>query len=313
MNLTIGALFPLRWRLWLGKLLFRPMGPFTFRVSWHRVIKGPCNPTEVEAMQYVASHTTIPIPKLYAVHQDNGRIYIEMSYIKGTTLDDAWWGLSTDQKNTIYGEVKQYISILRELPPPVDDIVSSAFQNPAYDVRLGFQFFGPMSHYEFHSALRGHLHVDDVAPHLGEATAQVHFKNRYRTCFTHADLAARNIMVKDGHVAAIIDWAFSGWYPEYWEFTKAYYNLAGCESQSLLISALPSYETELAAERVIWRKLPEMGDDAGHYRNGVYTKHKGSEPSKAWLDARKGRKQTDLWAVVLANFKYLFPELHYHP
>lgn len=40
---------------------------------------------------------------------------------------------------------------------------------------------------------------------------------RHRICFTHADLAARNILVKDGHLAGIVDWEFAGWYPEYWE------------------------------------------------------------------------------------------------
>lgn len=82
MNLpSIGSLFPLRLRLWLGKLLFRELGPCTVRVSWHRVIKGPCNPPEVEAMQYIASHTTIPVPKVFAVHNNNGVIYIEMANI----------------------------------------------------------------------------------------------------------------------------------------------------------------------------------------------------------------------------------------
>ena len=41
--------------------------------------------------------------------------------------------------------------------------------------------------------------------------------------FTHGDLRFANIMVKDGSVSGIVDWEFSGWYPEYWEFCKALY------------------------------------------------------------------------------------------
>ncbi|KAF4945111.1 hypothetical protein FSARC_14504 [Fusarium sarcochroum] len=81
MGQSIGTLFPLRWRLWLGKLLFRPLGPSTFRASWHRVIKGPCDPPAVEAMQYVASHTSIPLPRVYAVHtKQNSKSFIEMAW-----------------------------------------------------------------------------------------------------------------------------------------------------------------------------------------------------------------------------------------
>ncbi|KAI0369520.1 kinase-like protein [Pilatotrama ljubarskyi] len=43
---------------------------------------------------------------------------------------------------------------------------------------------------------------------------------KHRICFTHADLAPRNIVVKDGRLAGIIDWEFAGWYPEYWERTS---------------------------------------------------------------------------------------------
>lgn len=30
-------------------------------------------------------------------------------------------------------------------------------------------------------------------------------------------------MIKNGRVAAIIDWEMAGWYPEYWEYAKAFY------------------------------------------------------------------------------------------
>ncbi|KAH7015630.1 kinase-like domain-containing protein [Ilyonectria destructans] len=300
MGLSIGTLFPLRLRLWFGKLLFRPLGPSTVRVSWHRLIKGPCDPPEVEAMQYVASHTKIPVPRIYAIHTgENGSIYIEMAYIKGDDLDMAWSGLSTDQKNTIFADIKQHLACLRELQPPKQDIVSSALQNPAYDGRIGARFYGPLSHEEFHSLARGHLRMEDVAEFLGQEVAKVHTA-RYRTHFTHADLAPRNIIVRHGRVVAIIDWAFAGWYPEYWEFTKAYFTyFPGDDWEEYLRLALPCYETELAAEQILWRRLPEPGTTTTVYRNGVTIERKGSSPSAAWLDARAGRQLTDLWSLAL--------------
>lgn len=298
MGLSIGTLFPLRLRLWLGKLLFRPLGPSTVRVSLHRVIKGPCDPPEVEAMQYVASHTTIPVPRIYAIHTKNGFIYIEMAYIQGSTLDCAWGGLSTDQRDTIIADIKQHISSLRELQPPTQGIVSSALQNPAYDCRIGARFYGPINNDEFHSLARGHLRMEDVAPFLGEEVAKVH-TSRYQTRFTHADLAPRNIIVRGGRVAAIIDWAFAGWYPEYWEFTKAHYTyFPGQDWEEYLRLALPCYETELMVERTLWRRLPEPGTRAAFYRDGVWIECPGSNPSAAWSDARAGRQLTDLWSLA---------------
>lgn len=46
---------------------------------------------------------------------------------------------------------------------------------------------------------------------------------KHQIAFTHGDLRQQNIMVKDGNVTGILDWEFSGWYPEYWEFSKALY------------------------------------------------------------------------------------------
>lgn len=49
-----------------------------------------------------------------------------------------------------------------------------------------------------------------------EITAQLGAE--YPIVFTHGDIAARNILVRDGRIVAIVDWEFAGWYPEYWEY-----------------------------------------------------------------------------------------------
>jgi Ser/Thr protein kinase RdoA (MazF antagonist) len=77
---------------------------------------------------------------------------------------------------------------------------------------------------------------------------------KYRSCFTHADLTLRNIIVREGKVAAIIDWGFAGWYPEYWEWTKAHYNVYNIPDwYELLGLELTRYDEELVAERVLWK------------------------------------------------------------
>lgn len=44
----------------------------------------------------------------------------------------------------------------------------------------------------------------------------------HRITFTHGDLKAHKILVDDDrHLSGFLDWGYSGWYPEYWEFTTA--------------------------------------------------------------------------------------------
>ena len=256
-------------------------------------------------MQYVAKHTAIPVPKIYTIHTTKDHdIYIEMEYIRGDSLDTAWRNegrLTPDQKKAIFADIKNYVSILRQLNPPKEDFVASALQNPAYDCRVGARYFGPFSHDDFHSLIRGHIRMEGVAPWLGEEVAKVHTTS-YRTCFTHGDLVPRNIIVRNGRVAAIIDWGCAGWYPEYWEFTKAHYDYFPKEDWwEYIRQALPCYDLELIAEQTLSEKVPDPGTPATLSREGVIYEKPGSKPSVAWLDARTGRQLQDLWSVALSS------------
>lgn len=43
--------------------------------------------------------------------------------------------------------------------------------------------------------------------------------------FTHGDLNPRNILAENGKITGIVDWENAGWFPEYWEYTKAHYTV----------------------------------------------------------------------------------------
>lgn len=51
--------------------------------------------------------------------------------------------------------------------------------------------------------------------------------HQYQSCFSHADLCLRNIIIDNGKVAALINWEPSSWYLKYWEYTKAYFGMLG--------------------------------------------------------------------------------------
>jgi thiamine kinase-like enzyme len=94
----------------------------------------------------------------------------------------------------------------------------------------------------------------------------------HKIVFTHADLNPRNILVdqirqSDGNlywsVTGIVDWETSGYYPEYWDYTKAMfegfrwtwrYN----DIMQGVFREFGDYSRELDVERRCW----ESGDAA---------------------------------------------------
>ncbi|KAK2794369.1 hypothetical protein FQN52_008728 [Onygenales sp. PD_12] len=205
-------------RLWLGGKIFGPGGPRGTKATRRTPTKGPCEPTGLAAMNYVAKHTSIPIPNIIKTYKHHDALYIEMEYISATSLEKAWLGghLSQAEKEDIVTELASYVSQLRGLNPPHREIVGSADCNACLD---------------------------------------------YRSRFTHADLCPRNILVRDGKVCAIIDWEFAGWYPEYWEYTKAHYGqIKMPDWYAQLGSVMGGYGDELNAERVLMNRcdLPGM-------------------------------------------------------
>lgn len=249
----------------MGRKFFKCFTQTVVQVSPHRLIKGPCHPSELEAMLYVKAHTTIPLPKVYRTHTTpKGNVYIEMEYVKGTSLAELWMkkeGLSDDEKKNILADIQNAIAQLRNLQPPQDDIVASASTVGSFwDARIGPDVAGPFeSHDAFHTFLRGGVPLQYTADIFGAVVVEAHTR-RYQTRFAHADLVPRNIVIHKGRVAAVVDWAFSGWYPEYWEFTKAHYGLFPQQDwYEALYKAMPRYDAEMAAERVMWRWYDEPG------------------------------------------------------
>ncbi len=188
-----------------------------------------------------------------------------MDYVKGETLEAAWiYGhLSPEEKKQILRELATFVSELRSLQVPSDSLVASAALGNGLDYRVGASPFGPFrNHDEFHSFLRGGIPLDSCTEVYGEAVTRCHSRH-YKSHFCHADLVPRNIIVRNGHIAAIIDWQFAGWYPEYWEYTKAHYGLLNMpEWYSMFQDAVPRYDAELAAERALWEQFQEPGTAA---------------------------------------------------
>lgn len=175
-------------------------------------------------MQYVANNTSIPVPKVQRVWRADGATFITMDFVPGEELHSAWHIMSKVTKRWVVAQLKGYFDQLRALKPSIQGSVMSVTGGPLRDgSRVGLQPFGPFhSHDDFHQFLRGTWPLETFETTVNCDQIVNSHRQNYTTKFTHGDFAPRNVMVKsDGTITAIIDWDSAGWFPEYWEYTKA--------------------------------------------------------------------------------------------
>ncbi|KAI0633085.1 kinase-like protein [Trametes polyzona] len=151
------------------------------------------------------------------VTDDIPSIIAELKKIPLPTLD-------LSDAEPLIQDLRDAIKQLRSIPPPASPSICSASGGPLRCNRAGMQeFIGPFNNpQEFKDAIfaqTSSLYFAHRMPTLKRLAEPVNAK-QHRVCFTHADLAARNVLVKDGRLSGIIDWEFSGWYPEYWELVS---------------------------------------------------------------------------------------------
>lgn len=173
-------------------------------------------------------------------------------------------------------DLRHALSELRALAPP-SQAVSGLSNRPLLLNRAGEKYFtGPFADQaEFKEAL--FRKVSNLfkyrLPGLRRLAEPV-FAKTHRICFTHADIHHNNILVKDGRLAAILDWEHAGWYPEYWEHTamealtiRTYQMNAFWDQVHLFGEG--AYRDELSLEWALWGStglmgvVGEDGDDLG--------------------------------------------------
>lgn len=221
---------------------------------------------EANNIQFLKQKTSIPVPTIVADwEEDNGRYFMITKRIHGQTLEAAWPIMSTDEKERVAKETAEYLLQLRSLQSPQ---MQSLNGQPLYSAFLFQNDYG-ISH--------GPLSSDDeLWKEMEKALEKVPEKARQRLqkrmppaspfTFTHGDLTNVNIIVKDGHLAGIIDWEVSGFYPVWWEFTCAGIGLSeeDWEWKTLLQKNIPDY-TEAYKFWMDFRLLCQYPtlDDAG--------------------------------------------------
>ena len=241
------------------------------RLGFGEICKRLVYDGEIEALQFVAANTSIPIPRIKKIvrHDDYSNLILE--YIEGDPLDVLWarGQLSDSEKRDIQVQLKGFIDQLRELQPPANCKIGSTLQGPGYDGRVGAGEWGPYRDFQtFNLLLRGT--ALQHSQQWGDEIIKFH-QLEYPLKYTHADFVPRNVIVREGKVVAIIDWAFAGWYPEYWEWTKAHYVPHQISDwYDRLDQILKPFSDELKYERLTWTRYPDPGAQGQRDKEGKF-------------------------------------------
>jgi tRNA A-37 threonylcarbamoyl transferase component Bud32 len=186
---------------------------------------------EAANMNFIRENTSIPVPKVLHTYERTGKRYIVMEFVDGVLLEDVWRKCPDQEWGVIVSELKGYLGEMRAIEPPENCMIGSVLGGPAVDRRqLGAVRAGPFkTETEFNDwqlfCLIPNLPLSRMEMYEGIFNSLQH-----KLVFSHGDLAYYNIMVKDGHIAAIIDWEFAGWYPEHWDYCKTLHSLVGHET-----------------------------------------------------------------------------------
>ncbi|OJD15262.1 hypothetical protein AJ78_04484 [Emergomyces pasteurianus Ep9510] len=221
-----------------GEVIFNWGGVKIARISPDVVVKfGPhVTVTEAKSMIFVGQNArTVPVPEVFACYSygpidrdvdDYGSLfdtYIFMSFVEGQTLDTVWGSYDEATKHHVADQLKECLHDLRNISGGT--YIGSIDRGPVTDqILTGSLNKGPFDSEEsFNNTLIDVYQANAPKRHVRSLLTGMLSQNKHRTVFTHGDLRLQNIMVKSGRITGILDWEFSGWYPEYWEFSKALY------------------------------------------------------------------------------------------
>lgn len=239
--LAVWLIVPSRARLigyrvlrWSARRLYESDTHFVQKLPFGLYLKRACIldclRNEHNAIQCVRRYTSIPVPKpldfvtMSGKGQDADEGYLLMSCIPGWPLYTCYEIMPDDDVAQIKAQIQDYVAQMRAIPNSTntDKPICNTLGEPLRDHHIGApgadQPVGPfVDEAAFNQVLR---FPDDPG------------RKGHSIFFTHGDLNPRNIIVQQEiqqkgkygwRVSGIVDWETAGYYPEYWEYTKALY------------------------------------------------------------------------------------------
>ncbi|PRQ74416.1 Protein kinase-like domain-containing protein [Rhodotorula toruloides] len=176
-------------------------------------------PEEAEVTHWVWTNTSVPVPQVMHADAKRSTPRLEFEYIDGKQLDEVWPTLAASERQTIADELVRAIQAMQDAPPPANGLIGSYQrvrtapfrpdtwpQWPPYEPTTStIEFFDWARSCALAIGMTSQTWDSKIAPHIRLDTKIV---------LTHGDLFPRNILIRNGHLAAIVDWELAGWWPE---------------------------------------------------------------------------------------------------
>jgi hypothetical protein len=214
---------------------------------------------EFNALRRVHRETSVPAPEPLDIIVNGHNSYLLMTRVPGAPLWMCQELFSDTDCDEIVTQLKDYVAQLRALPKTVNPemAICNTLGEPCRDHRI--QSADPIGPFADEAAFSQCLRFSDEPSRRG-----------HKMVFTHADLNPRNILVDqvslpDGstrwRVTGIVDWETAGYYPEYWDYTKALFERFRWRPRYLkmvhsVFAEFGDYSREYDVEKRAW----ESGD-----------------------------------------------------
>lgn len=196
---------------------------------------------EGETMLFIRRATSVLVPRIYALFKDpkSHKAYIIMERIEGKRLDSEWGSLSHTERGVITYKLRMSFDELRKLKSPGG--YCSLSERPLLDNIFWTNdtvdsIAGP---FDTETQLNDAMLKKYVFNNLPQRKSDFYKRafpsvlQEHPPVFSHGDFQRKNVLLRkqsrcgeDGQAAydpVIIDWEFAGWYPSYWEYSRALY------------------------------------------------------------------------------------------
>lgn len=172
----------------------------------------------------------------------------------------GWDDLDRDSQDKIIIQLRDMVSQLRDIEPPVEPEICSILGGPVADLRLCtdeplFYVDEQQMNFQLRRGRSLSTGCKDL-PYYADLVAS--YAIRHPIVFTHGDIAFRNIMLDGATITALIDWECAGWFPAHWEYIKTHFGAQGESSFTERIrDFVPAYDLEKRADGQFGWGLPQ--------------------------------------------------------
>jgi hypothetical protein len=197
--------------------------------------------TSEARMLFHASRTlSLKAPMLRGMTRQGHHTVMLMDFVPGQTVHSVWKTMSRSNRNLIKQELRAEIMRMRQSTRDwigrVDWDGNIHTNDPFYDQYFPdtqsasntMTYFRSEAEFDAHKFHQFQVHCNDQREQqLQSLLTPLRAEYTERFVLTHADLHQENILVREvrdetgkstWHLAGIIDWARSGYYPEYMEY-----------------------------------------------------------------------------------------------